>query len=212
MRFAIRTRRGINRLVNRLAVTEGSEIIEFAVSLPLLLVMVVGIYDFGSAFTLKEKIGNIAREGARFGSNLPSTDLLPTGTTCGAVASICSVRNVVDAALIANKLNDCGLAGAVPQRGNPVSPSAPLSWYFKTTSPTNGCPKDLILIVDRGAFYTTTLTINPTNPTYTIEATKLTITYPYAWTFNRVITLIASGTNYPGTSELTEVATMQDLN
>ncbi|HZR55873.1 MAG TPA: TadE family protein [Terriglobales bacterium] len=212
MRFTIRIRRGINRLIKGLAGAEGSEIIEFAVSLPLLLVMVVAIYDFGSAFVLKEKIGIIAREGARFASNLPSTDLLPTGTSCATVASICSVRDAVDAALVANKLNDCALAAAVPQLGNPVSASAPLSWYFKTTSRTNGCPNDLILIVDRGAFYTTTLTINPTNPTYTIEATKLTLTYPYSWTFNRVITLIASGTNYLGTSELTEAATMQDLN
>ena len=41
---------------------EGAEILEFAVSLPLLLVVAVGVFDFGSAFTVKQKVGNIARK------------------------------------------------------------------------------------------------------------------------------------------------------
>ncbi len=46
----------------------GSQIVEFAVSLPLLVVLVVGIFDFGSAFTLKQKLAYAALEGARVGS------------------------------------------------------------------------------------------------------------------------------------------------
>src|SRR5205809_5457764 len=34
---------------------QGSQIVEFAVALPLLVVFVVGIFDFGNAFSLKHK-------------------------------------------------------------------------------------------------------------------------------------------------------------
>ncbi len=52
-----------------LADTSGSQLLEFAVALPLLVVFVVGIFDFGGAFNLKQKLNNIAREGARFASS-----------------------------------------------------------------------------------------------------------------------------------------------
>ena len=44
---------------------EGSELLEFALVVPLLLVFVVGIVDFGSAYNLKQQLNNAAREGAR---------------------------------------------------------------------------------------------------------------------------------------------------
>jgi len=40
--------------------TAGAEIVEFAVSLPLLVVVLVGIFDFGSAFNVKHKLDNAA--------------------------------------------------------------------------------------------------------------------------------------------------------
>jgi hypothetical protein len=68
---------------------EGAEILEFAISLPLLIVVAVGVFDFGSAFTVKQKVGNIALQGARVASNQPTTDL-SLNAACGAPASICS--------------------------------------------------------------------------------------------------------------------------
>src|ERR1700704_3409668 len=55
--------------------TEGAQLVEFAFTLPLLIVVAVGIFDFGSAFTLKEKLVGVAQMGARVGANQPSTDL-----------------------------------------------------------------------------------------------------------------------------------------
>jgi Flp pilus assembly protein TadG len=37
----------------------GSQIVEFAVALPLLIVFVVGIFDFGEAFNQKQKLSNV---------------------------------------------------------------------------------------------------------------------------------------------------------
>jgi len=46
----------------------GAELIEFALILPLILVLLMGIFDFGLAFQRYEVITNAAREGARLGS------------------------------------------------------------------------------------------------------------------------------------------------
>jgi Flp pilus assembly protein TadG len=43
----------------------GAELIEFAFVLPLLLLVIVGIFDFGFLFQRYEVVTNAAREGAR---------------------------------------------------------------------------------------------------------------------------------------------------
>jgi Flp pilus assembly protein TadG len=49
----------------------GAALVEFALALPLLLVIIAGIVDFGFLFQRYEVVTNAAREGARLGS-LPS--------------------------------------------------------------------------------------------------------------------------------------------
>ncbi len=182
---------------------EGAEILEFAISLPLLIVVAVGVFDFGSAFTVKQKVGNIALQGARVASNQPTADLSLNGA-CGAPASICSVRDVVESNLVASKLNDCGLGAA------PVAPSGSLSWTFTANT---GCGGTLTLKIERGYVYTATLPSPPFQAgNYTIEGTRLTLNYPYRWQFNRVAPLIAPGANYPATTQINSVAIMQNLN
>jgi len=185
-----------------LAENEGAEILEFAISLPLLIVVAVGVFDFGSAFTVKQKVGNIALEAARVASNQPTTDL-SLASACGAPASICSVRDVVEANLVASKLNDCGL-GTVNGAG-----SGSLSWTFTANS---GCAGTLTLKIERGYVYTATLPAPPFQANYTIEGTRATLNYPYRWQFNRVAPLIAPGANYPATTQISAVAIMQNLN
>jgi Flp pilus assembly protein TadG len=46
----------------------GAELIEFALVLPLILILIMGIFDFGLAFQRFEVITNAAREGARLGT------------------------------------------------------------------------------------------------------------------------------------------------
>jgi Flp pilus assembly protein TadG len=57
----------------------GQAVIELAVTLPLLLVVVMGIFDFGLMFQRYEVVTNAAREGARVG-------VLPTYSTDDAKA------------------------------------------------------------------------------------------------------------------------------
>src|SRR5258708_34074268 len=65
-----------------------SQIVEFAVALPLLVVFVVGIFDFSGAFTLKQKLTNAAREGARAAAAGPASDLTNPSTTPPGPASV----------------------------------------------------------------------------------------------------------------------------
>lgn len=59
----------MGRTLRKSAASErGAELIEFALALPLLLVIIMGIFDFGLAFQRYEILTNAAREGARLGS------------------------------------------------------------------------------------------------------------------------------------------------
>jgi Flp pilus assembly protein TadG len=157
--------------------TEAAALIEFAVALPLLIVLVVGIFDFGGAFNLKQELNNAAREGARFGAAQPSNDLaLPQPP------SVNAVRFLVDSYLQTAHINDCGLSTAT------WALASGYTWVFSASG--KGCSM--------------TLTVNRQNSvqeviggsTVNILCTTVNISYPYQWHFNNVIQLLAPGANY----------------
>jgi TadE-like protein len=196
-----------NPLRNLLDDIRGSQIVELAVALPLLVVMVVGIFDFGAAFGIKLKVANAAREGARIASVQPSSDLSNTpGSGCQAPASICAVRDAVSFYLKAAKVNDCGLSTANAAAN--ISHSG-LAWTFSSTGSCS--PGTLTLTIDRGATYSTTLNTPFASP-LTVEATRVTLVYPYKWQFNSVVVLLVPGASYGSTAQLASTSIMQNLN
>ena len=69
----------LRRLLRRFVRAQsGAEVVEFALTLPLLLLVVLGIIEFGFLFQQYEVITNAAREGARIGT-------LPTYTANASV-------------------------------------------------------------------------------------------------------------------------------
>ena len=172
--------------------TEASQIVELAVSLPLLVLMVVGVMDFGSAFNLKHKLDIGVQQAARVASVQPMADI-----TNAAPRSTEAVRQAVDSYLASAKINDCGLATA-------SSTKAGLAWTYQGS---NGCSGTLVLTVDRGTTFRTA-----GGPPMTVEATRVSISYPFQWRFGRVVQLIAPGTTFAGTSLLTSEAIAQNLN
>src|SRR6185437_5635967 len=160
----------IHRLDALLRSTEAAELIEFAVSLPLLIVFMVGIFDFSSAFVLKQNVTHIAAEAARVAANQPMSDVANPGSC---PASICAVRDVVDRALTNNGIPDCGLSAATPS--GPVG----LAWTFSATSCSTG---SLTLTIDRWYTYTANLSA-PFQAPYAIEASRVTLSYPHQWQF-----------------------------
>jgi Flp pilus assembly protein TadG len=61
--------------VNLLRESEGAALLEFAIVLPLLMVFVVGIFDFSGAFNQKQKIEQAAQEGAIIAGAQPMSDI-----------------------------------------------------------------------------------------------------------------------------------------
>jgi Flp pilus assembly protein TadG len=159
--------------------TQAAALIEFAVALPLLVVLVVGIFDFGGAFNLKQELNNAVREGARFGAAQPTNDL-----GLGQPPSVDAVRYLVDSYLRTAGINDCGLSSATWAfaGGN-------LTWHF---SATNGC--SMTLDVSRGVPVPTSFVVG--QPAVNVMATTVSISYPYQWHFNSVIQLLVPGANY----------------
>lgn len=174
-----------------------SQIAEFAVALPLLMVMVVGILDFGNAYNIKQKITNTAREAARLGASQPTNDLSQSPPP-----SVLAVRDLVVNSLQSSKLNDCGLASATA-----TAAGAPWKWSFTASCGTAG---NLVLTVDRGYVFTSAVTAAGTN--VKIINTNVTLLYPYQWQFNRVASVLIPSSVYPGTVQITVGSVMANQN
>src|SRR5580765_4264275 len=86
--------------------TEGSALLEFALVLPLLVVFIVGIYDFSGAFNQKQKISHAAQEGAVVAGAQPMLDL---DSANGNPNSLQQVVTVIATSLSANNV--------IPQAG-----------------------------------------------------------------------------------------------
>jgi Flp pilus assembly protein TadG len=173
----------------------GSQLLEFAVALPLLVVFVVGIFDFGGAFNTKQMLSNIAREGARFASNLPTNDLDTPGTP----PSVTAIRDLVAAHLQTSRLNDCGLATQAGVNGPATT------WTY--TAAGGGCPAPLVLTIEREFSFPTTVAAN----TFQVMSTRVRLKYPYSWHFNRVITLLVPGATYQGVTQINTDATVPNM-
>jgi Flp pilus assembly protein TadG len=177
-----------------------AQLVEFAVSLPLLVLFVVGIFDFSNAFTLKQKLTNVARDAARTAAAEPSTDLqtaLPI--------SIVDAFQDIDNYLLANNLSDCGATSA----GAPVG----LTWKYTGTAAS--CPPGgLTILINRGYYFpgngTVPLSPNctPTDPAgqTAIISTCVSIQYAYPWKFGKVASLFGVTSTLPNTISTAAVA------
>jgi hypothetical protein len=166
-----------------------SQVVELALSLPVLVLFVVGIFDFSGALTLKQKLTNAAREGARVAAADPASDMsvaLPS-----VPVAVSDAFQVVDNYLLSENINDCGLSGG----GTPSAPTqSALTWTYTSTG---SCPgSGITLTINRG--YSTQV-----NSIYLIS-TYVTISYSYKWQFNSVGGLV--GTRFLGPSTINTAA------
>ncbi|HVI11146.1 MAG TPA: TadE/TadG family type IV pilus assembly protein [Candidatus Binatia bacterium] len=175
----------------RLRDDSGPQIAEFALSLPLLVVFVVGIFDFSSALTLKQKLTNAALVGARVAAADPFNDV-------GSASLPISVQDafyVVDNYLVDANVNDCGLSTAMPNQ-NPGT----LTWVSTTPTCIGASTNSLTLTINRG--FMTQQTVGED-----VIGTQVHIQYPYKWRFNSVISVLIPGASYASVSYITTSAT-----
>jgi hypothetical protein len=186
-----------------------SQIVEFALSLPILVFFVVGIFDFSGALSLKQKLTNAARESARVAAADPANDLI--GSSLAMPVSVRDSLQVVDNYLLSEKLNDCGILGAFPQ------PTGVLTWTFSAPGNSgNGCPTvGITLIVNRGYYFPQAASAQPSSSCATVQvpagqtaivATCVTLQYPYQWQFTGVSGLFGGAFLGPTVITTTAVA------
>ena len=165
-----------------------SQIVEFALSLPLLVLFVVGIFDFSGAVSLKQKLTNAAREGARVAAADPANDL-GNGSAKIAPDSVADAFQVVDNYLASENIADCGLSVGTFAATN-------LTWVFTATGSPCGATAALVLTINRGCIQK----VNAVN----LVGTCVTIQYPYKWQFGSVSSLV--GGKFTGPTSLTTTA------
>jgi Flp pilus assembly protein TadG len=177
-------------------------LVEFAVSLPLLIVFVVGIFDFSGAFTLKQKLANAVRDGARAAAAAPASDVGNPSTTVP--SSVADAFRVVDNYLTAAGINDCGLNLAS------AGPPTALTWTYTATG--SGCASGgtLKLTINRAYLFQQTggsttgdcVSSAAKGVPAAVVGTCVGIQYPYQWRFNRVITVLVKGATYAGVTNI----------
>lgn len=184
--------------LGKLGAADGAQLLEFAFMLPLLLVLVVGVFDFGRAYNLKQKLTNAAREGARIASNQPTADLSSTSCPSTGASGPCTIGATRNA--VVNYLNSENL-GTSFINTNPTL-TGPLMWtYYSTTS---GAP---ILVIERSVLVPVTV-----GGTTTIAvSTRVTLNYPFSWGFAQVIRLLVPSASYAGSFAISTNVVMKNL-
>jgi Flp pilus assembly protein TadG len=180
----------------------GSQIVEFAFSLPLIAFFVMGIFDFSQAYSVKQRLINAAREGARIGSNQPTQDFSATPEP----PTVDAVARAVGQYMQTVKLNDCGLATG----SWTVTVPTTLAWTYTASGcsgfePTVEIERGVTTQVALAAPYTTGTNMY-------VQNTRVTVTYPYTWKFGAAAALVVPGSTFAGPTTLTAVAVMQNLN
>lgn len=181
------------RLWSACASSEAAQIVELAITLPVLVGLWYGIFDFGQAFNLKQKLSDATREAARYASNENTSDLTASTTP----QSILNVRNAVSAYLIANNVNDCGLVTAS------ATQAPTYTWTFTATCPAGV----LTLRINRGKI----IAIGSGSTAVTLEATQVEVVYPYQWQFGRAVKLLSPTATFAGPTQIPSSAIMPNI-
>lgn len=175
--------------------TQGATILEFAVALPILVVFVVGIYDFSAAFNQKQKIEQAAQEAAILAASEPMSDI--SSTAASNPASLQAVVTATYNSLLNNGVIPSGTCTLPATTPGPTG----LTWTYTVsgcnTNPAR--PNNLIVTINRGWL--------STSSTPAVVGTVVTVQYAYYWQFNTVIQLLFPGSNsYAAITLLTESA------
>ncbi len=169
---------------------EGAQLLEFALVLPMLLVIVFGAADFGAAWALKDKLSNAARDAARIAAS--QTNDLNSGKN--PPDSVTAVRYVVANYLTNAKVTTC------PDSAWTVASAGTFAWQY--TSSSTGCGA-FVLKIERGYTFV--------SGTTTIQATRVTLTYPMTWNIGRLMKLMLPTSTLGNSINLTTTAVMQNL-
>lgn len=200
----------MERLAKRKGRTRGSALLEFAIVLPLLVVFLVGIYDFSGAYNQKQKIEHAAQAGAIVASGQPMTDIysgnLNPDTLQPALAVIFNSLAAGGVLPLANQ-GSCTVSSAMVANSGLTWTYAISGCWSNPPDATPGCSNDpsdkLRIEIDRGW--------SPVGaPEPVMVGTHVTVSYNYRWRFNSAIQLLFPGAGYSAKTCLSEAATVHN--
>lgn len=199
--------------------TDGSAILEFAISLPLLVVFVVGIFDFSGAFNQKQKIEQAAQEGAIIAAAQPTNDLNGNINPPSLQPVVAAVFNSLagSGVLALANATPCSLTPApVPSQGPvPGMTIGPFTWVYSISGcsgnpadSNRGCMSDsnnnLWIVINRAwvpAVASGPITMVPVG-------TSVMVSYDYHWRFNSAIQLLFPDARYQPKTCISESSTV----
>lgn len=170
----------------------GSQIVEFAIGLPILVLVMVAVFDFSGAFNLKQRLATSVSATARLGAEQSASDL-----SAAPPPSVTALRDFAAQSLTAAGINDCGLATA----------AATLSGFRQWTYTGATCASSATLVVERQYTYPVVVGVNTIN----VQATRVTLTYPYQWRLGSVVRLLAPSASFAGPTTLSVTSVVANL-
>ena len=185
------------RSLKLLSGTGGAQLMEFALALPILLVIMIAIFDFGGAWNVKQKLANAAREGTRIGSEAPASDLTSSGCASPSATCPCSIQAIADE--VKQYMVNANLNASCLTPGTPSSSSG-LTWTYT-------CGNGTSVVINRGYTFTDT-------NGKTVVGTQVSVTYPYTWKVNTVLGLLHNllpGASVTLPSNINSTSTMQNF-
>ena len=178
---------------------QGSSLVEFAITLPLLVVFIVGIYDFSGAFNEKQKIAQAAQLGAIVAGAQPTSDIDLSNPNPDSLQPVVAVifKSLASSGVLPNAGAACTFPPAAPAQ-------AGLAWTYTIPACSAAYPSDNLLItINRG--------VVPGAGTPATVGTAVQVQYPYHWRFNSAIQLLFPGsTSFAATTTLKEQATVHN--
>lgn len=180
---------GLRRWMAWLWGTGASQLVEFAFVFPLLLVLVVGIADFGRAYNLKQKLNNAAREGARIAIGQTQIDLSQTNPL--------TIQAIAEA--VVNYLNGENVDTSLIDSSQPCAADTAIRTWAYCQSGTS----DQALVIERNFIVTGASGI--------IVSTRVTLNYPFSWSFSQIIRLLVPSASYSDSFTISSDAVMKNL-
>jgi Flp pilus assembly protein TadG len=179
----MRIHKGVERAGNNRHSSRGAQFVEFALALPILLLLLAGIWDLGSSFVLKQKLTNAAREAARTMVSTPYK--APFGAT-GCSTSTTAPCAVASAATVAQQyLSSAGLNSSWFNPSSPSSSSsATCEWTYTSGTSSSGSGPAYELDIKGGVMVESDGTVVPYGaaaPAGSTSSTQITITWPLTW-------------------------------
>jgi Flp pilus assembly protein TadG len=189
-------RRQGRSLLTLLRHTEASQLMEFALGVPFLVVLLIGILDFGAAYHAKQKLTNAAREGARIAIQQNPIDLTSTSCSTTGASSPCTVEAVRNA--VVNYLNGANLDTSFIPTNPDAAPAGTFLWVYRSTATGNP-----VLTIDRGVVVT--------GPAGIAVSTRVTLDYPHNWIFDQVVRLLVPSASFASNLTISTEVVMKNL-